>query len=92
MLYQIETKKSISEIEKSLGTISARHKFGLLTQAQKILDGNMDISNLLPCRIAAYQCFPTRSLRKSPKKWNGFFFQLLMRRGVERKILDASKD
>ena len=120
MLYQIETKKSISEIEKSLGTISARHKFGLLTihnlkekmnekgvpfkkdclifevcnpqQAQKILDGNMDISNLLPCRIAAYQCFPTRSLRKSPRKWNGFFFQLLMRRGVERKILDASKD
>ncbi len=83
MLYQIETKKSISEIEKSLGTISARHKFGLLTihnlkekmnekgvpfkkdclifevcnpqQAQKILDGNMDISNLLPCRIAAYE-------------------------------------
>ena len=83
MLYQIETERSISEVEKSLGTISARHKFGLLTmhnlkekmnekgvpfkkdclifevcnpqQAQKILDGNMDISNLLPCRIAAYE-------------------------------------
>ncbi len=83
MLYQIESKKNISEIENSLGAISSRHQFGLLTvhnlkakmnekgvpfekdclvfevcnphQAKKILEGNIDISNLLPCRISVYK-------------------------------------
>ncbi len=83
MLYQVETKKSISQIENSLGAISAQYKFGLLTvhnlkekmnekgvpfdkdclifevcnpqQAKKILEGNIDISTLLPCRISVYQ-------------------------------------
>ena len=83
MLYQVETRKSISQIENSLGAISAQYKFGLLTihnlkekmnekgvsfdkdclifevcnpqQAKKILEGNIDISTLLPCRISVYQ-------------------------------------
>ncbi len=83
MLYQVESQKSVSQIENSLGEVSARHQFGLLTvhnlkakmnekgvpferdclifevcnpkQAKKILEGNMDISTLLPCRISVYK-------------------------------------
>jgi uncharacterized protein (DUF302 family) len=83
MLLEVESKKTVQEIEKSFPEACAKYKFGVLgsynlrqkmndkgvpfdreclifevcnpQQANKILEGNIAISTVLPCRIAVFQ-------------------------------------
>lgn len=83
MLLEVESTKTVQEIEKSFPEVCAKHKFGVLgfynlrqkmnekgipfdreclifevcnpQQANKILEGNIAISTVLPCRIAIFQ-------------------------------------
>lgn len=83
MLLEVESKKTVQEIEKSFPEVCARHKFGVLgfynlrqkmnekgvsfdreclvfevcnpQQAKKVLEDNIAIATVLPCRIAVYQ-------------------------------------
>lgn len=83
MLLEVESKKTVQEIENSFPEVCARYKFGVLgsynlrqkmnekgvpfdreclvfevcnpQQAKKVLEGNISIATVLPCRIAVYQ-------------------------------------
>lgn len=83
MLLEIETRKTVQEIEKSFPEVCAKYKFGVLgnynlrqkmnekgvpfnreclifevcnpKQAQKVLEANIFIATVLPCRIAVFQ-------------------------------------
>ncbi len=82
MIYQVKTKKSLSDVTRDLEAATQRHKFGIMGtydlkskmeekgvefegeclifeicnphQAKKVLEKDMEISTVLPCRISIY--------------------------------------
>lgn len=83
MLLEVESAKTVQEIEKSFPEVCAKYKFGVLgsynlrqklndkgvpfdrdclvfevcnpQQAGKVLEANISIATVLPCRIAVFQ-------------------------------------